>query len=555
MVVHKPAGVPSQAAEADRPDDLALRLKLFLAERQGLASEPYLGTHQRLDRDTSGVILFTKRKEANASIAAQFEQRKVKKSYVAAVRGLPSHVRTATLVHDLRRVEGHVEVVSPSGNGQRAVTHLSVRARNADRALVDLTLETGRMHQARVQLAHEGAPIAGDPIYGGALAPRLMLHAISIGFSHPRTGKRMVIADHDISALERWLAKGDLGAGVYDDDAALDAAIALAVERRWGLGQSADRDSADRKVTAFRLINEEGDALPGLAVDTYGDYLVAQIHESAIWQDPLRQERVLDKLGALGFRGIYLKIRPKQANLLADTRRESMAPASPVRGEAAPDSMTIHEEGIAFPVRLFDGLSTGIFLDQRHNRRLLRTMAKGAKVANLFSYTCAFSVVSALGGAARTISVDAAAVALERGREAFVVAGVDLEGVGALKHSFVVQDAFAWLGRTSAKGDKFDVLVIDPPSYSSTKKRRFVAESDYGELIALAVRVLAPGGKIIACCNHRGISRARFRRMVRDGVRAAGRELVQEKDLPCGHDFPQPLGKEAFMKSVLVTVS
>src|SRR5690606_23718428 len=120
--------------------------------------------------------------------------------------------------------------------------------------------------------------------------------------------------------------RGDLGLGIYDDAAALDAALALAVERRWGLGRSADRDPEARRTTAFRLVNEEGDALPGLAVDVYGAHLVAQLYVSDAWDDRARRERVLDRLGALGFDGVYLKLRPKQANVLVDTRRDDLAP-------------------------------------------------------------------------------------------------------------------------------------------------------------------------------------------------------------------------------------
>ena len=89
IAVHKPAGVPSQAADPDRPDDLGTRLRAFLAARDG-TREPYLGTHQRLDRDTSGVILFTKRPEVNAALAKQFEGRTLKKNYLAAVTGWPA---------------------------------------------------------------------------------------------------------------------------------------------------------------------------------------------------------------------------------------------------------------------------------------------------------------------------------------------------------------------------------------------------------------------------------------------------------------------------------
>src|SRR5262249_44240069 len=147
--------------------------------------------------------------------------------------------------------------------------------------------------------------------------------------------------------------------------------------------------------------------------------------------------------------------------------------------------------------RLGDGLSTGIFLDQRLNRRALREHARGRAVANLFAYTCAFSIVAALGGAARTVSVDASLAALERGRRGFELAGLTL----GRDHSFVGEDVFTWLTKAARKEERFDLVVLDPPSYSTTKKRRFVAETDYGELVALAAAIVAPRGRILACCN------------------------------------------------------
>ena len=562
IAVHKPAGVPSQAARPERPDDLPLRLSAYLEARDG--RRPYLGVHQRLDRDTSGVVLFTKRPEVNASIARQFEGRTVDKRYLAAVRGWSARAPKTTLRDLLRRGEdGRMEVVVARGKrdaakGQVAVTNVSVRARRSDRALLEIELRTGRTHQARAQLAHAGAPIAGDPMYGGASAPRLLLHAAELVFVHPKTERRVSVVDRPPREMATWLEAGDLGAKVYDDAGALDAALAVAVERRWALGRSADRDPEDRRTTAFRLIHEDGDALPGLAVDVYGDHLVVQIHADASGQgpldDPKRRELVLDRLDALGFDGIYLKRRPKQANVLVDTRREDIAPKEPVRGRASESESVILEEGVPFHVRLGDGLSTGIFLDQRQNRTLLRRLTKGARVANLFSYTCAFSVVAAIGGATRTVSVDASVAALERGRGNFELAGLMKRGPSYV-HGFVAEDAFSWLARTAKKGEKFDVVVVDPPSYSSTKKRRFVAEDDYDELVTQAVAVLAKNGKLLLCCNHRGLTRTKFRKLVAKGVRETKRELVQLKDLPDPEDFPSPLGRDAYMKSVLVTVS
>ncbi len=543
LLVHKPAGVPSQAADEEHADDLVFRLKSFLAARDGVARDVYLGVHQRLDRETSGVVLFTKRASANASIAKQFEKRLVKKRYLAAVTGWPRDRRTATLVGELAKGEGgRMEVVRRGG--QRAVTHVVAKARRGDRTLLELALETGRTHQARVQLAHARAPIAGDALYRGAEAPRLMLHAAAIELEHPTTRKKLVVRDDETKALDEWLEHGALDARVYDDHGALDRALALATERRFGLGHAPD-------TTAFRLINEEGDALPGLAVDVYGEHLVAQLYVGGIWEDEKRRARVLDRLGALGFAGVYLKLRPKQANVLVDTRREDVAPREAVRGRStAKPEIEIRENGVPFLVRLGDGLSTGIFLDQRRNRRLVRTTAKGKSVANLFSYTCAFSVVAAAGGAARTVSVDASVAALERGRASFAHAGIAL---GA-EHSFVAEDAFAWLARMAKKKERFDLVILDPPSYSSTKKRRFVAESDYGELVALAAAITARGGQILACCNHRGVVRAKLRRLVHEGLRAAGREPVQVKDLPAGSDYPPAFGREPHLKSLLVTL-
>jgi 23S rRNA (cytosine1962-C5)-methyltransferase len=557
VAVHKPAGVPSQSAQPDRPDDVVLRVRAFLARRDGREPEGvYLGVHHRLDRDTSGVMLFTKRPDVNAAIAAQFEQRRVTKRYRAGVIGWPAGRRSATLDDELvKDADGRMAVARGGRRaprrGQRAVTHVAAHARRGDRALLDVVLETGRTHQARVQLAHAGAPVAGDALYGGAPAPRLMLHAAAIELAHPRTGSRLVVRDDlDRAWIDAWLERGDPGYGVYDDRAALDRALALAAERRWALARSADRDPEGRRTTAFRLVNEEGDALPGLAVDVYDQHLVAQIYVSDEWQAPGRRERLLDALDGLGCDGVYLKLRPKQANVLVDTRREDLAPRLPVRGTAAPEEIVVLEEGVPFGARLGDGLSTGIFLDQRLNRRALRELARGASVANLFAYTCAFSVVAAVGGATRTVSVDASLSALERGRRGFERASVPL----GRDHTFAGEDVFAWLAKAAKKGERFDVVVVDPPSYSSTKKRRFVAESDYDELVALAAAILAPGGRMLACCNHRGMPRAKLRRLVHEGARAAGREVVQLKDLPDAPDFPGAGGRDPHMKSLLLTV-
>jgi 23S rRNA (cytosine1962-C5)-methyltransferase len=557
VVVDKPAGVPSQAADESRPDDVVARLRAHLSPGAG-SGRAYLGVHQRLDRDTSGLLVFARRREANAKLAAQFEGRTVRKTYVACVAGWARGRDRATLRDALAEGKGGaMRVVGGRGPGAKlAVTHVRVLARRGDRAKLELTLETGRTHQARVQLAHAGAPIAGDALYGGAPAARLMLHASAIAFEHPVTGREVRFASPAPPELEGWLARGDLGDGVYDDEAALDRALDVARERRWALGRA--QEEGPRRTTAFRLVNEEGDALPRLAVDVYDAWLVAQFYgDDGPWADAARRERVLDRLAALGFDGVYSKVRPRQANVLVDTRRSELAPAHPVRGRAAPDELAIFEEGMPLLVRLGDGLSTGLFLDQRGNRRRVRELAAGKAVANLLAYTCAFTVAAALGGASRTVSVDASAAALERGRANLAHAGVldRAAAAAAGEHAFVAEDAFAWLARAARRSERYDVVIVDPPSYSSTKRGRFVAASDYVDLAAAALAVVAPGGKLLACTNHRGIAAARFRRLLFDAARQAKRDVTQVKDLPAPADFPVPPGGEPHTKTVLVTLA
>jgi 23S rRNA (cytosine1962-C5)-methyltransferase len=576
IAVDKPAGIPSQAADPAHPDDLVTRLRGYLErrarERGGRASETYLGVHQRLDKDTSGVLVMTLRRDANASMAAQFEGRKVDKRYKAAVSGWERkgevELRDWLAPGDGGRMRvaragggagvragagAGAGVRAGAGAGERgadlAVTRVREIARRGDRSILDLRLETGRTHQARVQLANAGAAVAGDRLYEGAEAPRLMLHASEIHLVHPKTQEDLAVLAPTPPDFDLWLESGDPGARIYDDPSALERTLKRAVMGRYALGHAGEGPEA---TTAFRLVNDVGDGLPGLVVDLFGEWLVAELHgdDTELFGNEARKERVLDALEALGTEGVYLKVRPKQASTLVDTRREDLAPKLPVRGTPAPFDVTVHENGIPYRVRLGDGLQTGLFLDQRANRLRVRDAAKGKRVCNLFAYTCAFSVAAARGGAITTVSVDAAIPALERGRENFELSGIP----AGTSHSFVAEDCFAWLARARKKGELFDLVLLDPPSYSSTKKRRFVAKTDYTELAAEALALLAPGGTLFACLNHRGIPKGRFRKILHDAARSAHKEVLQAKDLPTPSDFPTPQTGESHLKAVWLTI-
>jgi 23S rRNA (cytosine1962-C5)-methyltransferase len=530
IAVDKPPGVPSQPVRPGECDDLPTRVRRFLATRGGVPGEPYLGIHQRLDRETSGVVIYAKHRDANGGLAAQFESRTVEKVYLAAVEGW-RRGEARTLHHRLSELrDGRVAVV-PTG-GKEAITHVRERARHGSRVLLEIRTETGRTHQIRAQLAHVGFPIAGDVAYGGPPAPRLLLHAFRLALAHPTRGTPLAIESPVPTTFEHWLAGRD------PEPADV---IAAAIQRRFSLGRSA-LEAPDRATTAFRLV-DEGDGIRGVAVDLYADWAVLHL-----WgpDAEAREQQVARALTDRGIVGVYVKRRPKHANALDPAVIRALAPEAPSLGRPAPPEIVVHEHGLPFRVRLGDGLSTGLFLDQRENRAWVRAHASGKRVLNLFAYTCGFTVAAAAGGAAETVSVDASQAALERGR-----ANLSLLGVDEAPHRMVRADALEWLERAARRGEQFDLVCCDPPTYSTTKKSRWTSGKQWTRLAALCFSVLAPGGVLLATSNDRRMRQRVFRALIARAAREVGIELAALRDAAAGPDFRPPYGEEAYLKGVL----
>ncbi len=534
IAIDKPAFVPSQEARAGAADDVVTRLRAFLAERDGLTtSDVYLGVHQRLDRETSGVMVFAKRPAANAWLSRAFEGRTIEKVYMAAVSGAKVPDRAQLVDHLAEDRSGLARIVPAKHPGaQRAETAIRAIERSGDRTLVEAIIRTGRTHQIRAQLAHRGAPVGGDAWYGGAPWPRLALHSQRITL--PRASGETTVEAALPGSIRRFVAGRDQDPAL--DPAGLDEVLTRAAERRFALASA-------KGTTAFRWVNEAGDGAPGLSIDVYGEHLVLHVYREDLGLDP-----ILDRLAATGASGVYVKRRPLRANTLDEATTRALAPSEPLRGAPAPDELMIHEHGVPFLVRLGDGLSTGLFLDQRENRARVRAMAGGKRVLNLFSYTCAFSVVAGMGGASSVMSVDASVRALERGRAAFSAAGLD-----AALHETAADDVFEVLERLRRRGRRFDLVIVDPPTYSSTKKTRFTSGSMWRELSKRAVSVLEPGGSILATSNDRRLKQGAFREAIREGARSVDVELSQLRDLPPPVDFPALPGTEPHLKGVIAT--
>jgi 23S rRNA (cytosine1962-C5)-methyltransferase len=218
-------------------------------------------------------------------------------------------------------------------------------------------------------------------------------------------------------------------------------------------------------------------------------------------------------------RAVYLKRRPRQAHREASQSPEQVAPSQPIWGEPV-ETIEAHEAGARFEIRPANGLSVGLYLDARDARAWVRAHSRGLTVLNLFAYTCGFGVSALLGGAARAVNVDLSRKVLDWGER-----NVTLNGFPADRRDFIAGDCFEWLGRFAKKGEKFGLVVVDPPSFSNTAGHRFRAETDYAQLVQAAQKVIAPGGTLLACCNLEGLGASQFERQVQTGLGGRGKKL------------------------------
>ena len=237
-----------------------------------------------------------------------------------------------------------------------------------------------------------------------------------------------------------------------------------------------------------RLINSEGDGLPGLIVDRYADVLVMQIATAGM--ERLRP-LVIEALAAeTGVQGILMR------NTMQSRRREGLEVEEPevVAGDVA-RQVEVRENNIRFLVDPWEGQKTGLFLDQRDKRAALRKYARDQRVLNCFGYTGGFSVYAALTGSETHVTtVDISAPAIETAKQNFALNGLDPE-----RYNFLIADVFEYLEQAQSQGEQFDVVVLDPPAFAKTQSARTAALKAYRRLNLLGMQVLRPGGILLTC--------------------------------------------------------
>ena len=296
----------------------------------------------------------------------------------------------------------------------------------------------------------------------------------------------------------------------------------------------------DELTTAFRLFNQEGDGFGGMTVDLYGDYAVFSWYNSYVYQ--------IRKVISEAFRqvfpevlGTYEKIRFKGLDY----------ESAHVYGQEAPDFFTILENGVLYQVFMNDGLMTGIFLDQHEVRgSLVDGLAMGKSLLNMFSYTAAFSVAAAMGGASQTTSVDLA----KRSRE-LSQAHFQANGISTDDHRFIVMDVFEYFKYAKRKGLTYDVIVLDPPSFARNKKQTFSVAKDYHKLISQSLEILNPGGIIIASTNAANVSRQKFTEQIDKGFAGRSYQILNKYGLPADFAYNKKDESSNYLKVISMKVS
>lgn len=359
-----------------------------------------------------------------------------------------------------------------------------------------------------------------------------------------------VVVDVNNAAGE-WVARGHLNAR---------NSLAFRVLSRTH-GESIDQDFYRRRieraaglrrllpanVTGYRLINAEADGLPGLIVDRYDRWLVAQFSTAGVER---QREVILDALTqTLAPAGILVRddIRVREREGLP------VGGANVARGEV-PDEIEITEGAVRYLIDPHSGQKTGFFLDQREKRQRVYGLAPHlTSVLNLFAYSGGFALAALAGNPGlRTVNVDSSGPALDLARRNYL-----LNGHAPEAHLFEARDVTRYLQAAGDTGQRFDLVVVDPPAYARSQAKKERALHAYEQLNALAARIVAPDGLMLTCSCSGAVNAAEFENAVRAGLVRAGRaaQLIEVFGPSLDHPSLPGFPEDRYLKVLLLRLA
>ncbi|MFO0312579.1 MAG: class I SAM-dependent rRNA methyltransferase [Planctomycetota bacterium] len=373
--------------------------------------------------------------------------------------------------------------------------------------------------------ARRGQPwfYADDVLAGAPLPPRLVR-------VRDEDGRDLGLGITGPSKLALRLCGPWPGDDVPDRATFFAARLAAAIDARAGSLGPED---------GVRLVHGEGDLLPGLVVDRYGPLLVLQV--TSAWVETALDAIVPCLVDRLGTDSVVAR------NDVPARRREGLPEEVRLLHGRRLDQVAFREHGVAHDVRPFTGHKTGFYLDQRPARALVRSLAKGRSVLDLFCYQGGFALNALAGGAATAVAVDQSEAALAAAR-----AGAERNGLAGL--TTVAADIFDHLRALRERDARFDLIVLDPPAFAKSRREVEGAERGYRDLNRQALRLLAPNGFLVTCtCSHH-VDGPRFEELLRQAAAGLPFRLALRQRLGAGPDHPVllPHPEGEYLKVVLL---
>ncbi len=364
--------------------------------------------------------------------------------------------------------------------------------------------------------------------------PWIFSGAIDRVLGAPAPGATIGVADASGAWLAHaaWSPVSQIRARVWSGDAAqaIDAAF---FHERIVRAAAARAPLFDDAHTGARLVHGEADGLPGVIADRYGDVVVVQLLSAGaeFWR-----AAIVDALAALaGITCVYERSDAEVRNL------EGLPPRLGTAAGTLPREVLLREDGLQYRVDPVAGQKTGFFLDQRDNRRLIRDVAAGRRVLNVFCYTGGFTLAALAGGATQVVSMDSSAEALALGAENLSRNPT----LSAAASAWVEADAFAQLRQLRNEAASFDLIVLDPPKFAPTAAHAERAARAYKDINLLALKLLTPGGLLATFSCSGGVDAALFQKIVAGAAVDAGaharilRRLGPSADHPVALEFPE----------------
>ena len=380
-----------------------------------------------------------------------------------------------------------------------------------------------------------------QPVWAGH--PWVYAQAIERVEGKPTSGDEVGVVDPRGNLLGRgFYSAGSaipVGRLVRDAETRIDAAFFGAGFER-AAARRLDLGLPDSQTTGYRLIHAEGDELPGLIVDRFGDALVAQLLTFGMKK---REKEILDGLLSLGVKTIIDRTPAQTA------KAEGFEPGSGVvRGEAVRE-LTMVERGFAYRLPSEIGQKTGYYFDQRGLRAWVEALARGKRVLDAYSYVGSFAMAAARGGAERVVAVDDSAIAIDVARECARANGFE----GRIEHK--KEDARRALQEAATSGG-FDLCVLDPPRLAPTRGAREGALVAYSKLAELGCRATVPGGILVYCSCSAAVDLTALTRSLAIGAMRAGTQafVVERHFQGADHPVSAAFGEGLYLKALVARV-